>query len=336
MPSHRAMRGAERPTRWSTCEFNVRFLISASLLLLLASAADADPEPIIDAHLHAFPPATFGDPPPPNPLTNEPTQRRTNAELREATIAELARAGVVRAVTSGPLSEVKAWHGADPDRIVPAAYLGEYWEFHSAGRLRPLFRRGELSVLGELGLQFIGLSPAADELRSHFELAVELDIPVGIHTGLGPPGVSHAPCCREFRLDLGKPSAVEDVVKRYPQLRVYIMHAGWPFLQETIALLYVYPHVYADLSAINWLLPRAEFHNYLEALVRAGLSDRLMYGSDQMIWPEAIPVGIEAIEAAPFLTPGQKRAIFHDNAVSFFRLEPDSRHETEQGVGTDQ
>jgi predicted TIM-barrel fold metal-dependent hydrolase len=292
------------------------------LLLILAPTARADPEPIIDAHLHAFPPASFGEPPPPNPLTNEPTPHRSDAELMEATIAELARAGVVRAVTSGPLPQVRAWRNADPTRIVPAVYLGEYWEFHPAERLRPLFESGELAVLGELGLQYIGLAPAAEQLRAHFELAAELDIPVGIHTGLGPPGIPNAPCCADFKIDLGKPSVLEEVVKRHPQLRVYIMHAGWPFLQETIALLYVYPNVYADLSVINWLLPRAEFHSYLEALVRAGLSDRLMYGSDQMIWPEAIPTSIEAIESASFLTPAQKRAIFHDNAARFFRFVP--------------
>ena len=75
-------------------------------------------------------------------------------------------------------------------------------------------------------------------------------------------------------------------------------------------------------QAIDWLLPRAEFHAYLGALVRAGLGKRLMFGSDHMYWPEAIGLAVEGVESATFLTPEEKRDIFHGNAVRFFRLEP--------------
>jgi hypothetical protein len=37
--------------------------------------------------------------------------------------------------------------------------------------------------------------------------------------------------------------------------------------QETKAILYMYPQVYADLAVINWIIPREEFHDYLQALV---------------------------------------------------------------------
>jgi predicted TIM-barrel fold metal-dependent hydrolase len=79
--------------------------------------------------------------------------------------------------------------------------------------------------------------------------------------------------------------------------------------------------VYADVSVINWLAPRAEFHDYLHALMRAGNGDRLLFGSDQMRWPDAIGMAIEGVASAPFLSAAQKRAIFFDNAVRFFRLD---------------
>jgi predicted TIM-barrel fold metal-dependent hydrolase len=72
---------------------------------------------------------------------------------------------------------------------------------------------------------------------------------------------------------------------------------------------------------INWVTPRAEFHDYLQSLLRAGLGSRLMFGSDQMFWPEAIGMAIEGIESAPFLTRQQKRDIFCHNAARFFKLE---------------
>ena len=107
-------------------------------------------------------------------------------------------------------------------------------------------------------------------------IAEEFDIPVGIHTGLAPPGTPYG-CCPDFRIELGNPLVLEPMLKRHPNLRVWLMHAGWPFLEETKALLYMYPQVHADVSVIDWIIPREEFHAYLEALVRAGLADRLMF-----------------------------------------------------------
>ncbi len=52
----------------------------------------------------------------------------------------------------------------------------------------------------------------------------------------------------------------------------------------------------------------------------AGLGKRIMFGSDQMQWPEVIDDAIDAIESAPFLSDEQKRDIFYNNAVRFLRL----------------
>jgi predicted TIM-barrel fold metal-dependent hydrolase len=59
-------------------------------------------------------------------------------------------------------------------------------------------------------------------------------------------------------------------------------------------------------------------------MVRAGFVDRLMFGSDQMAWPETIGKAIEAVESADFLTADQKCDIFFNNAVRFFRLDADA------------
>jgi len=45
-----------------------------------------------------------------------------------------------------------------------------------------------------------------------------------------------------------------------------------------------------------------------------------MFGSDQMVWPEAIGMAIDGIESATFLSKEQKRDIFYNNAVRFLRL----------------
>jgi len=88
-----------------------------------------------------------------------------------------------------------------------------------------------------------------------------------------------------------------------------------------IAMMYQYPQLYADVSTITWVIPRTVFYDYLKALIRAGLGKRLMFGSDQMVWPEKIGTAVEAIRQAPFLTHGQKRDILYNNAARFLRLE---------------
>ena len=55
-----------------------------------------------------------------------------------------------------------------------------------------------------------------------------------------------------------------------------------------ISRMYQYPNLYADLSTVTWVIPRPAFLNYLRELVDAGLGKRLMFGSDQMWWPESI------------------------------------------------
>lgn len=152
-----------------------------------------------------------------------------------------------------------------------------------------------MQVFGELALQYRGLSPDDPLLEPYFALAEELDIPVGVHTGIGPPGTPYLPCCPHFRVALGNPLEVEEVLVRHPRLRLYLMHAGAP--------------------------SRAEFHNYLRELMHAGFGKRLLFGSDQMFWPEAIGMAVDGIESATFLTESEKRDIFYHNAARFLRIQ---------------
>ena len=88
----------------------------------------------------------------------------------------------------------------------------------------------------------------------------------------------------------------------------------------------IYPNVYADLSTITWSIPENAFYDYLERLINSsgviGLptDKRLLFGSDQMSWPETIEWAVNRIEQAPFLSEEQKRDIFYNNAKRFLRL----------------
>jgi predicted TIM-barrel fold metal-dependent hydrolase len=83
--------------------------------------------------------------------------------------------------------------------------------------------------------------------------------------------------------------------------------------------------VYVDLGVIIYALPRAEFYRYVRTIVEAGFGSRVMFGSDQMVWPETIEYGIRLIEEAPFLTGEQKRNMLYNNAAAFLRLSETDR-----------
>jgi hypothetical protein len=215
---------------------------------------------------------------------------------------------------------VDAYEAAAPERILPALMFNVGADPLSPDSLRTLLASGKYVALAEVTNQYAGIAPDDPRFDPYLAVAEELDIPVGIHIGTGPPG---APLLGfpAYRARLHSPLSLEEALARHPKLRVWVMHAGWPMLDDMLAVLYAWPQVHVDVGVISFTAPRAEFHRYLRRLVEAGFADRVMFGSDQMVWPGAIEIAIDAIESAEFLTPDQKRAILHDNAARFLRLD---------------
>ncbi|MCI0625225.1 MAG: amidohydrolase family protein [Acidobacteria bacterium] len=249
----------------------------------------------------------------------------SDEELLRQTLEMLERYNI-RAVTSGSLDDVGRWRAAAPDRIIPAVNFERGHDarggalYREPVELRRLFAEGKFAVFAEVGPQYHGLSPADPALEPYFALAEELDIPIGLHLGEGPPGGMHVGY-RQYRVAVGRPLLLEEVLVRHPKLRIYVMHFGSPLIDEMIALLYSHPQVYVDVAQNNWGFPRKEFHRHLRRLVEAGFGKRILFGSDQMVWPQTIEIAIESIESADFLTHEQKRDILCRNAARFLRLD---------------
>jgi hypothetical protein len=237
--------------------------------------------------------------------------------MRE-TLALLARHNIV-AVTTGPLERVAAWRAADPDRIIPAHAFGDS-DSPPPEEFRRLVTARELAVFAEVSPQYEGLPLDHPDFEPYFALAESLDVPVGVHLGEGPYGGPYGPFPK-YRARLTTPFQLEEVLIRHPRLRVYVMHYASPLVEEMIALMYAHPQVYVDIAGNDWQFPRPYFYAQLKALMDAGLGKRIMWGSDQMIWPQTIEIAIATIENAPFLTHGQKRDIFYNNAARFLRID---------------
>lgn len=320
--------------------------ICALLFTLVSPVAEcqntsADLPPVIDVHVHAMDESFPGGPMCPNTskfTASDPSSKEApvgwvqedctpklypaaKGEYLKDVIAEMKRLNVTAVVFGDPKSVAK-WKEAAPDRVIPGTSFNEAMQPSKRvdlDQLRKDFTTDGFKVMGEIGLQYEGLSPSDPSVDKYFALAEELDIPVALHMGTGGSGRANVTLPR-FRGSMGNPLLLEDLLARHPKLRVQVMHAGYPMIDNMLTLLQANSHVYVDVAGLIWSYPLKEVNRYIERLVDAGFEDRVMFGTDQLQWPKLMAYSIGIIQNADYLTPGQKRDILYNNAVRFLRL----------------
>lgn len=331
-------------------------VVCALVVACLAPVRAEGPAPVLDMHLHAL--AVDSQGPPPvglcspidpfpawdprtpygatfmdmlkDPKCDDPLwSPMTDEALMRETIDVVERLNVF-GVLSGTSERVAEWRNAAPGRFLSGLMfqLGEDRE--SADELRALHSQGRLEVLAEITNQYLGIAPDDERMEPYWALAEELDMPVGIHVGPGPPGVIYLGASG-YRARLHSALTLEEVLVRHPRLRLYVMHAGFPLLDDLLALLYAHPQVYVEVGVIVFTQPRAAFYRYVQKIFEAGFGNRVMFGSDHMVWPEAIERSIRVIEEAPFLDEGQTRDLLYNNAARFLRLSDEEIARHHQG-----
>ena len=285
--------------------------------------------PIIDMHMHAFTFEVWSQGArPPHPTTGKPPEAKTSADILRLTLEAMDRYNIKLGVLSGRLDTVYAWKGKAPGRFLAGAMFsggspsdpGILDPTPSPEVLRREHAAGRLQLLGEITSAYDGVDFDGPELAPYFALAAELKMPVCVHSGLTVPDAVFT-CCPRYRIERGNPVHLDPVLARHRGLRLYLAHMGDIWQESTLAILHMYPQVYLDVSTMDWgAIPRDQFYANLQAVIRAGFEKRIMFGSDQMVWPELIGQAIEEIESAPFLSNEQKHDIFYNNAARFLGL----------------
>lgn len=320
------------PTAWRTRWFVLWVAALAWLTAapVLGQASGRYDGPIIDMHMHAsWQVDAAGNPEPfvidcmPGPCQEQPGAATTEDEVLRRTIRLMDQHRIVLGFLSGfdgtptdltPNNDrVRAWVAAAPDLFIPSAWVSRPG-LPTIDFLREEYAAGRVRGLGEMATQYYGYRPDDPELEPYFAFAAAVDLPTHIHTaGVGAP-------LPRFRASAGNPMLLEEVLVRHPNLRLFVENSGFPFTDEFIAMAYQYPQLYGEVSTATWVLNRSAFYRHLRILVESGLSKRIMFGSDQMQWPETITLAIEAIQSADFLTAEQRADIFYNNAAGFLRL----------------
>ncbi len=295
--------------------------------------------PIIDVHVHAINhnpsfsielcpwfltnmPGSDPAGPPPSPMhanCAEPLKPAISNEDMQNKLLEACERLNVYMIASGDATILHQWHKAAPKRIIPSLAISNASEM-TVEAFRDSLSNGFYKVMGEVAPQYQGMSPSDMSLDQYFGIAEELGVPVGIHMGTGGNGMANI-TSPKYRASLGRPFLLEDMLERHPKLKIWVMHAGYPMIDEMIALMGANSYVYVDLAGVIWSYPTEETHAYLKRLIQAGFSKRILYGTDLLFWPQLLETSIGVIENAEYLSEEQKRDIFYNNAVRFFNLE---------------
>ena len=182
-----------------------RFLCCAVLLsscstISLAQNIEAKAPPVIDVHVHAMD-GTFPGVAPMCPNTSKFTASDPKGkeeqfgwvkeqcapalypsapgEYMKDVLAEMERLNVTAVVFGDPKS-VQKWKDAASARIIPGTSFQNGMapgQRVALEELRKDFTTGGFKVMGEIGLQYEGISPSDPSVDAYFALAEELDFP---------------------------------------------------------------------------------------------------------------------------------------------------------------
>jgi len=202
----------------------------------------------------------------------------------EEIFAELDRANIVRSLITG-FDETSTAGGRFISNEAVVAIVerapGRFLPFVGVDIMQERRALDQLEYwVGERG--FVGLSlrpfmidrPADDEhYYPFYAKCVELDIPVSIHASAnwttGRPS------------ELGHPRHFDRVACDFPQLKLILSHAGYPWVLEACLLAWKHPNLYLELAAHRpkyFTAPGAGW----EPLLRFGQStiqDKVLYGT---------------------------------------------------------
>jgi hypothetical protein len=133
------------------------------------------------------------------------------------------------------------------------------------------FGHQELRLRGiKLMPMYAGFRPDDSRLDPLWTFATRHGLPVLLHTGT--TFVAQAP------LECTLPRWLDEVARRFPEVRIVMAHLGHPYEGECIATIRKHPHVYADISALHYR--PWQFFNSLMLVQEYGVWHKLLFGSD--------------------------------------------------------
>jgi len=131
--------------------------------------------------------------------------------------------------------------------------------------------RTSLGLRGvKLGPIYAGFSPTDPKMDPLYEGCSRHGLPILVHVGTS--------FVRFGPLEWSRPVLIDEVARRFPELRIVMAHLGHPWEGETIAVIRKHPNVFADVSALHYR-PWQFYHSMMLAQ-EYGVLQKLLFGSD--------------------------------------------------------
>jgi hypothetical protein len=132
------------------------------------------------------------------------------------------------------------------------------------------------SLIKDLGLEGVVLycpqgqfHPTDSRVMRFYEAAAGLDLPVFFH--------SCPPFDSDDILNFAQPYLIDEVARKFPDLKIIIAGMGLPFLSQTINMIAKHENIYADLT----ISPKRpwQVYNLVLDCYEAGVMNKLLFGS---------------------------------------------------------
>jgi hypothetical protein len=204
---------------------NALKILALFLFLIVSVYPQPDRLPVIDMHLHCFNSESFFT----GPDLNGVAASKNADENFSLAYGLMKKYNIVKGFISGNYNSVEDWISKDTDKRFIRGFEVESAEGLDTITFENLIREGKIEIFGEIGAVYKGLTLSDPGFEPYLRICEKYDIPVALHTGGGPPGISYIEGYSACRIALGDPFLIEDVLVKFPKLRIYLMHSGEVF-----------------------------------------------------------------------------------------------------------
>ena len=292
------------------------------ITLFLLSRNVQSQSKVIDMHIHSYTNSDFGGRE--QAVDFYGNKGSVNAEKHmQETFASFKKNDIVKAVVSGNPESVENWINEDKNQIVIRGILMYSADDYGMDTVRfeQMIKDKKIEIFGEVAPYYVGKTLNDSSWQPYLRICEKYDIPVAVHSAGGDPGGTYS-WAPKARLAVSDPFLIEDILIRYPKLRIYLMHSGESYYENALRLMAYYPQLYSDLGVLLWVEPMDQRYArlFLKAAKESGYLNKVMFGSDQMTWPYAIEKSIRFLNSLSFLTKQDKEDILYNNAVRFLNM----------------
>lgn len=144
-----------------------------------------------------------------------------------------------------------------------------------------------------------------------YELCAALDVPINISLS-----VFLQTRTTEHSFEYGRPAQIYPVARDFPRLQIHVGHAGWPWVEDMIGVLFTCPNVW--LSPDIYMVRRVPLSEQFVRLANTTCQDRTLFGT---AYPGRPHRELVAAYKEWDWAPGVLRKVLRDNALRLMKMQ---------------